>query len=320
MGMFRVKVSEILEETDHIKSFKLVRADGKGFDPYLAGAHIDIVGPTNVVRQYSLCCPPYDLDAYLVAVKRETESRGGSAALHDQLDIGSELEVSAPRNLMQVAETGDRHVLVAAGIGVTPMISMAYQLEREGRSFELHYFARSRELAAFTELLEERCGFAEKVRFHFGIPRDEQPAVLQEILTGLTGGSHVYTCGPEGFMERVLFLAGPVVGEENVHIEHFQAGELADTSGDTGFEVELDSGEVFEIPADRSIVEVLQENGVPVDTSCKEGICGTCVMGVLEGEPEHRDNCLSASEKRANDQIATCVSRARSARLILEPF
>ncbi|GAA3684389.1 PDR/VanB family oxidoreductase [Arthrobacter ginkgonis] len=320
MGMFKVLVSEILEETDHIKSFKLVRADGRGFDPYPAGAHIDIVGPTQVVRQYSLCSPPYDLDAYVVAVKREPESRGGSAALHDRLEVGSELEISAPRNLMQVAGSADRHVLVAAGIGVTPMISMAYQLQREGKPFELHYFARSRELAAFTDLLEERCGFGEKVRFHFGIPRDGQPAVLREILGGLTGASHVYTCGPEGFMDRVLSLAGPVLGEDNVHIEHFQAGEPADTSGDAAFEVELDSGEVFEIPADRSIVEVLQENGVPVDTSCKEGICGTCVMGVLEGEPEHRDNCLSASEKKANDQIATCVSRARSARLMLELF
>lgn len=317
MTKVRVKVADVVEETCNIKAFRLERADGKDFAPYPAGAHIDIVGPTQVMRQYSLCSPPED-PSYMVAVKLEPESRGGSAALHGQVEVGMELEISEPRNLLRIAEGADRHVLIAAGIGVTPMISIAYDLHRRSLPFELHYFARSRDEAAFVELLEQRCGFSESVHFHFGIPRDEQPAALSELLTGLTTKSHVYTCGPVGFMERVEALTTPVVGAGNVHIEHFQAEEI-DTSNDSAFEVELD-GEVFQIPADRSIVEVLQENGVEVDTSCKEGICGTCVMGVIEGDPEHRDNCLSASEKAANDQIATCVSRACSKRLLLELF
>lgn len=320
MGMFKVRVAEVLEETSNIKSFRLTRTDGASFDPYAAGAHIDLVGPTAVMRQYSLVSPPYEADSYIVAVKREADSRGGSAALHDQIEVGDELEISAPRNLMEVAKDADRHVLVAAGIGVTPMISIAYHLHREGEQFELYYFARSREEAAFTDLLQERSGFGDHVHIHFGLSRDEQPAVLEQAFAPLTAGSHVYTCGPEGFMDRVRDIAGQKVSEDNVHIEHFQVGDLVDTDEDMTFEVELDSGEVFEVPPGRSIVDVLANNGIEVDTSCREGICGTCVMGVLEGVPDHRDHCLSTSEKKANDQMATCVSRAKSPRLVLEQY
>lgn len=319
MGMFKVRVAEVLEETSNIKSFRLKRADGAPFDPYPAGAHIDVVGPTAVVRQYSLCSPPDELDEYLVAVKLEPESRGGSQALHEHVEVGQELEVSAPRNLMAVAEQADRHILVGAGIGITPMISIAYHLHRAGEDFELHYFARSADEAAFRDLLGERSGFGERVHFHFGLNREEQPAVLDRAFAGLGSDSHVYTCGPQGFMDRVLERASSIIGEENVHSEHFQASEPVDTAGDTPFEVELDD-EVYEIPVGKSIVQVLGENGIEVDTTCQEGICGTCIMGVLKGEPDHRDQCMSSSEKKANDQIAACVSRANSPRLVLELF
>lgn len=319
MGMFKVRVAEVLEETSNIKSFRLKLADGTPFDPYAAGAHIDVVGPTAMVRQYSLCSPPDDLDSYVVAVKLEPESRGGSLALHGEVEVGHELEISAPRNLLAVAGGADRHVLVAAGIGVTPMISIAYHLHRAGEEFKLHYFARSREEAAFCDLLSGRSGFGEHVHFHFGLQRDEQPDVLSRAFAGLSPASHVYTCGPEGFMDRVRESAVLVISEENVHVEHFQAGEPVDTAGDTSFEVELDDT-VYEVPVGQSIVQVLADNGVEVDTSCQEGICGTCIVGVLKGEPDHRDQCMSSSEKKANDQIAACVSRSKSPRLVLELF
>lgn len=319
MGMFKVRVAEVLEETSNIKSFRLRRADGAPFDPYPAGAHIDVVGPTAVVRQYSLCSPPHDLDEYVVAVKLEPESRGGSQALHDQVEVGHELEISAPRNLLSVAEDADRHILVGAGIGVTPMISIAYHLHRSGEEFELHYVARSVEEAAFRDLLGERSGFGERVHFHFGLQREDQPAVLDGAFAGLSSASHVYTCGPQGFMDRVLERASSVIPEDNVHIEHFHAGEPVDTDSDVPFEIELDD-EVYEVPVGKSIVEVLGDNGIEVDTTCQEGICGTCIMGVLKGEPDHRDQCMSSSEKKANDQIAACVSRSKSPRLVLELF
>jgi ferredoxin-NADP reductase len=319
MGMFKVRVAEVLEETSNIKSFRLKRADGAPFDPYPAGAHIDIIGPTAVVRQYSLCSPPDELDDYVVAVKLEAASRGGSSALHAQVEVGQELEISAPRNLLSVAQRADRHVLVAAGIGVTPMISIAYHLHRAGEEFELHYFAHSRADAAFCELLEDKSGFSERVHFHFGLARDEQPEVLHSTFTDLTEASHVYTCGPQGFMEGVRESALAVVPEDNIHIEHFQAGEPIDSDGDREFEVVLDD-EIYAIPVGASIVQVLADNGVEVDTSCKEGICGTCIVGVISGVPDHRDQCMSSSEKKANDQIAACVSRAKSSRLVLELF
>jgi ferredoxin-NADP reductase len=310
--MTRVRVAEIVDETPTIRSFRLVRCDGGPLAPYSAGAHIDVTGPTGTTRQYSLCGPAAETGSYLIAVKREEPSRGGSAALHERVAVGDELTVGEPRSLVGLAPDAARHLLLAAGIGITPLLSMAHQVHAAGGVFRLHYFARSREQAAFVPLLE-RSGFAERVRFHFGVARAEQAARLDAILIGLDEGTHVYTCGPEGFMQRVA----ESVPEDRLHIEHFQALEPADEPG-AEFELEIDTGEVFTVPAHRSILDVLEENGFAVDTSCREGICGTCVLPVLDGEPDHRDNCLTKKEKAAGDQIAVCVSRARGPRLVVE--
>ena len=318
MSGLRVTVAEVTDETPAIRTLRLVREDGADFTPYQAGAHIDVVGPTGVLRQYSLCSPPSDPSSILIAVKREDPSRGGSVALH-QINPGDHVKIGKPRNLLAIATGADRHVLVAGGIGVTPLLSMAYELYTWGEEFELHYFARSREEAAFVDLLEHRVEFGDRIRLHFGVPRGEQPAAFAEVASGLTASSHVYTCGPEGFMTAVAGVFSPVVGEEHVHIEHFTATEI-DTSNDTGFTVELDTGEEFDVPADRSILEVLEDNGIEVFKSCEEGICGSCVSGVLEGTPDHRDNCLSAADKAAGNQIALCVSRSRSEKLVIELY
>ncbi|MER5182226.1 PDR/VanB family oxidoreductase [Streptomyces sp. NPDC002896] len=322
--MITVRVTAIADETDTVKSFRLVRSDGAPLGPYPPGAHIDVTGPTGITRQYSLCGPPYETDSFLVAIKRETPSRGGSDAMHDTVRVGSELRISEPRNLFGLASGAAEHVLVGAGIGITPLLAMAHQLHREGRDFRLHYFASARERAAFQDLLEGS-GFAGRVRFHFGVPRHGQQAALDAILSDLDPdqdadpnfGTHVYTCGPKEFMQRVTATASRSLPEDRVHIEHFQPPDPSGGSGEE-FELELGTGEVFTVPADRSIVDVLAENGFDVDTSCREGICGTCVLPVLEGEPDHRDNCLTRKEKAANDQIATCVSRARGPRLVID--
>lgn len=319
MSMLKVRVAEILEETSCVKSFRLQRADGTPFDPYPAGAHIDIVGPTGIIRQYSLCSPPENTEDYVVAVKLERDSRGGSAALHDQVETGQQLEISAPRNLLAVATNADRHILVAAGIGVTPMMSIAHHLNSTGQDFELHYFARSRDAAAFCDMLVTTTGFGDRVHFHFGLQRSDMPSALDGAFGGLTSSSHVYTCGPEGFMDLVQKYASSVIPADNVHTEHFHATAPVDDASDTPFEIELDGG-IYEVPPGKSIVQVLTENDIEVDTSCQEGICGTCIMGVLSGVPDHRDQCMSSSEKKANEQIAACVSRSKSARLVLEIF
>ncbi|MEV7555192.1 PDR/VanB family oxidoreductase [Amycolatopsis sp. NPDC089917] len=309
------RVAEITDETPEIRSLRLVRQDDEPLRVRpRAGAHVDVVGPTGVLRQYSLCGAP-DAHSILIAVKREPDSRGGSVAMH-QVSVGDRLEIGAPRNLLSVAAEADRHVLVAGGIGITPLLSMAYELFARGAEFELHYFARSREQAAFADLLE-RAEFAGRVRPHFGVPRDEHPGVLRAIAGGLTSATHVYTCGPDGFMRQVTALLGDVVGEDRVHVEHFEAADV-DTSGDRPITVALDTGEEFEVPAGKSILSVLEDNGVEVFKSCQEGICGSCVSGVLEGVPDHRDNCLTATDRES--QMTLCVSRAFSERLLIELY
>lgn len=317
MTDIKVRVTHIGVETPHIRTLRLVREDGRRFEPYRAGAHIDVVGPTGVLRQYSLCSPPSESDSQLIAVKLEPASRGGSTALH-QVGVGDVLAIGEPRNLVAVVEGADQHLLVAGGVGITPMLSLAYELHERGEEFRLVYFARSREHAAFLDLLEG-ADFAARVEIHLGVPRGDQGTVLRDALETMTASSHVYTCGPTGFMEQVTAVATPVVGERNVHVEHFEAAEI-DTSEDDSFTVELDTGESFEIPADRSILSVLTDNGIDVFKSCEEGICGSCVSGVLDGVPDHRDNCLSAADKEAGDQMALCVSRAKSSKLVIELY
>ncbi|MFI6698656.1 PDR/VanB family oxidoreductase [Streptomyces sp. NPDC050509] len=315
--MFTVTVTGALDETDSVRVLRLSRTDGEPLDPYPAGAHIDVTGPTGVTRPYSLCGPPGDTSAYTIAVKREADSRGGSQALHDKAGPGTRLTVGAPRNLFGLAPEATEHHLVAAGIGITPLLAMAYELHARGAEFRLHYVARSREKAAFDTSLETS-GFSDRVVRHFGLGRQAAADALTEALAGLPEGAHVYTCGPHDFMAGIRALAARSLPEERIHSELFQAVADPDSGPDDGFEVELDTGEVYTVPPGRTIAEVLEEHSVPLDTSCREGICGTCVLRVIEGEPDHRDHCLSAKEKAAGDQIAACVSRAKSARLVVE--
>jgi len=313
-------VDHITDETGDIRSFRLVSTDGAALPPYEPGAHVDVTGPTGVMRQYSLCGPLDDMHAYTIAVKKEAASRGGSAALHDAVQVGSTLEVGTPRNLFSLHGEASGHVLFGAGIGVTPLLSMAYRLTAEGRKFTLHYFARAREYAAFADLLDAP-PFAGNVRFHYGVQRKEMAHYLQACLDAADPQAHVYTCGPAPFMDAVVACASLSRPEEAIHLEHFQAATPATsgTGGDGAFEVKLaSSGQVLQIPVGIPIVDVLAKAGICIDTSCREGICGTCVVPLLEGEPDHRDNCLSKKEKAANDQICTCVSRARSGILVLD--
>jgi len=315
-ALIDVRVIDIIDETPTIKSFRLVRTDGRPLGVYQAGAYVDVVGPTAITRQYSLCSTPEDPDAFVVAVKREEHSRGGSAALHD-LAVGDVIRISEPRNLLGIDADATHHVLMAAGIGITPMLSMARYLDLHGQDFDLHYFARSAEEAAFLGLLEEKC--PQKLHAHLGVPRTEHGPIIRAALAELPEGSHVYMCGPEGFMDAVTGIALATLPEDRIHREAFTAAERPTIEGNRPFEVEL-AGETYAIPADRSIVEVLQEAGCDVDTSCQEGICGTCIMSVLAGTPEHRDNVLTKAEKASNETLAVCVSRALTDRLVLDYY
>lgn len=317
-AMHTVTVTHVVEETDVVKRYRLARPDGSPLPPYRAGAHIQVTGPTGLTRAYSLCGPPADPGAYTIAVKREPDSRGGSQALHDKAAPGTELLVSDPRNLFALDPSATAHHLVGAGIGITPLLAMAYELHAEGAEFTLHQVASGESDAPFARVLAQ-APFAARVRRHFGLGRDRTVSALSEALGALSSGSHVYTCGPAGFMGTVIELASAAVPEDHVHSELFRADEPGDVDADPGtsFEVELE-GETYTVLPGGSIAEVLEAHGVPIDTSCREGICGTCVLQVLDGVPDHRDQCLSRDEKAAGDQIAACVSRAKSPRLVVE--
>lgn len=316
--MHKVRVERIDNAASGIIALKLVPVDGTPVDPYRAGAHIDVAGPSGIVRQYSLCHAPDDTSGYLIAVKREASSRGGSASLHDDVAVGTELSVGEPRNLFALAEDATEHLLFAGGIGITPLLSMAYTLREAGSRFHLHYFARSTEHAAFRDVLSAS-GFVGNVTFHIGLSREAIDVVLESAMQAADPGAHVYTCGPSGFMNRVVTTAEARLGEDAVHLEHFEADPSQAESATDSFEAMLaKSGKIVQVPAGVSLVDALRDAGCDIDTECREGICGTCIVPVLEGEPDHRDNCLSKKEKASHKKICVCVSRAKGQRIVLD--
>jgi vanillate O-demethylase ferredoxin subunit len=319
---FNVRVDSVRDEAHGVRSFSVSRLDGQPFDRYEPGAHIDVTGPSGVTRQYSLCGDPDQRDAHLFAVKREDTSRGGSRSLHEDVTVGSELTIGAPRNLFQLAPGAEEHVLIAAGIGVTPLLSMAYRLLKQQERFVLHYFARSAEHAAFLPLLS-RAPFSDYVKLHFGVAREQLDAVLGDCLANAREGTHVYTCGPAPFMERVVAIGETRVASEAIHLERFAAEPASTTSAESAaldtFDVQIaSSGATVRVNKDTSIVAALASIGIEVDTSCGEGVCGTCMVDVLSGTPEHRDHCLSKAERASGKVICCCISRATSPVLVLD--
>lgn len=315
----KVRVDAIRDEAQDIRSFRIVRLDGLPFDAYEPGAHIDVTAPSGITRQYSLCGDPTHCDAQLFAVKKETKSRGGSHSLHDDVVVGSELTVGLPRNLFRISEQAQTHVLIGAGIGITPLLSMTYRLTAVGAPFMLHYFARNEAHAAFLSTLSLD-PLAQHVRFHFGIARGDLEAALCSCLENAGADTHVYTCGPGPFMDKVVAISEAIVGPDAVHLERFAAEPAASVESELeSFEVQIaESGQIVQVGKGVTIVSALAEIGIEIDTSCGEGVCGTCIVDVVDGEPEHRDHCLSKSERASNQVICCCVSRSRSKRLVLD--
>ncbi|MEW6371413.1 MAG: PDR/VanB family oxidoreductase [Pseudomonadota bacterium] len=317
MSTIEVKVANRTCEADGICSYELVRTDGQALPPFEAGAHIDVHLAGNLVRQYSLCNAPGETHRYLIGVLRDTDSRGGSQAMHDHVDLGSVLQISAPKNHFPLVEA-KRTLLLAGGIGVTPILAMAETLAARGAAFEMHYCARSPEKAAFKERLAG-CGFAAQVQFHYDSGDAAQKLDLPALLARPDADTHVYVCGPQGFIDYVLGTAkAQGWPPAQLHVEYFSAAAV-DTTGDQAFDVKLaSSGKVVTIPAGKTVIKVLEEQGVVIPYSCEEGVCGTCLTRVLEGVPDHRDMYLTEEEQAANDQFTPCCSRAKSPVLVLD--
>ncbi|MES2258575.1 MAG: PDR/VanB family oxidoreductase [Pseudomonadota bacterium] len=319
--MIPVVVKRRRPEAEGIVSFELERADGLPLPPFSAGSHIDVHAPGGCIVQYSLCNPPWQHHSYLIAVLRDPASRGGSAALHEQVREGDTLTISEPRNMFPLAREAERSILVAGGIGVTPILCMAERLAQSGAEFELHYCARSPERAAFVERIRTS-PFAFRSSFYFDDSADTPKFDAAALLRDAAPETHLYVCGPGGFMDAVLRAAadaGWPVGR--VHREYFAAPDSAGAAAgpERTFDVKVAStGTVYTVAPQRSITDVLAEHGVYIPVGCREGLCGTCVTRLLDGQPDHRDLCLTEAERAANDQLMPCCSRATSALLVLD--
>jgi vanillate O-demethylase ferredoxin subunit len=316
--MLQVNVTRKADEAEGICSFELSAVDGSTLPAFEAGAHIDIHIADGLTRQYSLCNDPKERHRYLISVLKDPSSRGGSRAMHEQVQSGQTLSISAPRNLFPLDRSAQRHLLFGGGIGITPMLAMAWELSHQGADFELHYCFRSSQRAAFMEMLAQ-APFADRIRFHDDSGLQIQKLDAPALLAAPNADTHLYVCGPAGFMNYILDAAQNAGwSQDRVHKEFF-AADPVDQSANVPFEVELASnGQVFRIPAERSVFEVLDEAGIAIESSCEQGVCGTCVTRVLKGMPDHRDKFLTVAEQAANDRFTPCCSRARSSRLVLD--
>ncbi|GCB43717.1 PDR/VanB family oxidoreductase [Streptomyces sp. NL15-2K] len=302
------------DATPRIAVFDLARADGGELWEYEPGAHIDVtVGTAGLIRQYSLCGPPGTRKQYRLAVLNEPASRGGSRAMH-ALAEGDTLRIAAPRNRFGLT-SARRHVLLAGGIGITPLLSMAQTLDAAGGDFHLHCCVRSRSEAAFLAELEEH----PRVTFHFDDQAPEQLLDPGRDLGEPAPDTAVYVCGPGGFMDYVLGRAAELGWPASaLHKERFSASPSAAEPDGGGFTVRLSStGAEYLVSEDQSVLDVLLANGVEAPYSCGQGICGECIVRVRAGEPDHRDDVLT-DEERAEGLFTPCSSRSRTPILELE--
>ena len=315
MSDIQVKVLRRQEEAEGIFSYELARPDGAPLPAFSAGSHIDVHLPGGLVRQYSLSNDDQETHRYRIAVLRDPASRGGSIALHDQVRAGDALTISAPRNHFPLV-TSPHSLLLAGGIGITPLLCMAQRLVATGRDFSLHYCTRSLSRTAFRDSV---AGFGERAHLHLDDGDAAQKLDLPAVLAAAPAGSHLYICGPGGFIDFVVQTARAAGwSDDRVHLEYFGAAPQ-DTTGDRAFEVRLAStGKTYTIPADQTVVAALQAQGVDMLVSCEQGVCGTCLTSVLEGQCDHRDMYLTDDEKARHDQFLPCCSRAKSPLLVLD--
>ena len=307
-------VRSVREVAVGVRELRLEDPGGGDLPAWEPGAHVDLRLRDDLVRQYSLCGEPADRSTWRVGVLREESGRGGSDFVHTSLAAGSTVRVRGPRNHFAL-KPAPGYVFVAGGIGVTPILPMVAAAESAGARWRLVYGGRSRSSMAFVDELTTRFGDHVVVR-----PQDETGLLdLDDALGRPQDGTLVYCCGPEPLLRAVEDRCRESWPAGSLQVERFAPKEV-DGPGPTGtFEVELaTSGKTVTVPPDRSVLEVVEEAGVAVLSSCTEGTCGTCETAVLSGEVEHRDSLLTTEEQDANDTMFICVSRARSERLVLE--
>lgn len=311
------EIEVVIESTtavaDDVRLLTFARADGGALPPWPPGAHIDVLLDDGLVRQYSLCGDPMRGDSWQIAVLREPESRGGSVHLHGSTAPGDRLRVRGVRDTFSFGPATE-YVFIAGGIGITPLLPMILAAHEAGRPWRLHYAARSRRAMVFADMLTDR--FGDRVVLY---PSDEDRRLeLDELIGAAPPAAEIYCCGPE---RLIVDIERRTTGRRpgSVHVERFHPRALDDAAENTAFVVELaQSGLELDVAADSSILEVVREAGVDVESSCEEGTCGTCETEVIEGDPDHRDSVLSDFERECGETMMICVSRSCGGKLVLD--
>ncbi|WP_407496657.1 PDR/VanB family oxidoreductase [Pseudooceanicola sp. MF1-13] len=311
MDPIKMRIARKRSLTEQIAEFALVPVDGTSLPSFTPGAHVTVRTPSGAMRRYSLVGGTEDPKEYVIAVKREAESRGGSASMHDEANEGTEIEVEPPENDFPLTEANE-YLLIAGGIGVTPIYAMAQELERQNKRFNIIYCTRNKDETAYLDEMTE--AFGDRLLIHHD---DGDPDKVYDFWDHFAEPqtTHVFCCGPQPLMEEIKAISGHWP-EGRVHFEDFKPVEVV-RADDEAFEVELSkSGASLTVPADRSILEALRDAGHETVSSCESGTCGTCKTKLIEGEVDHRDMVLMDHEKP--DHIMICVSRAKSGKLVLD--
>jgi vanillate O-demethylase ferredoxin subunit len=312
---FQVRVADVRAEALDVMSLELRPIGGGQLPPFEPGAHLDLHLPNGLIRQYSLTNDWRERDRYVIGVARVADSRGGSSFVHSNIRAGAQLTITGPINNFALDPRAERFLFIAGGIGVTPIMAMVRWCVANGKLWRLIYAARSRQRAAF---YEELCGLArDSAQFHFD---DEAGQVLDvaEAIAGWNQGEWVYCCGPAPLMDSVKALTGHLPGGA-VRFEWFTTPESDEPQDSNAFKVRLErSGAEFDVPEGKSILEVLEENGIEHPFSCREGLCGTCLTNVLSGDPDHRDYVLTDEERASGKLMTICCSRSKSPQLVLD--
>lgn len=315
--MQKVKVVGVERLTPLIKRFTFERSEGGDFPSFTGGSHVIVKmqkGDQVYSNAYSLMSKPDTLRHYQICVRLEETGKGGSKFLHEQVNVGDELELSTPNNLFALAPSGQKHVLIAGGIGITPFIPQLEELQQRGANYELHYSFRAPEHGA---LYEELAQGKHAEHCHFYINSENVELNLEQLLSSQPPQTHVYVCGPKGLIDAVVDTCNRLrYRDEYIHWEKFSVDA---TEGGSAFTVVLaKSGLEVEVPADKTILQAIESHDVEVECLCREGVCGTCETTILEGEAEHLDQYLSDDEKAAQKTMMICVSRAKGNRIVLD--
>lgn len=312
-----VRVKSITHEAERINSIELRPRTGGELPPFTAGAHIDVQLPRGLSRSYSLVNPQDERHRYVIAVAQDEASRGGSRFLHEKLRAGDTLSITPPQNHFALAEQAAHSVLIAGGIGITPIWCMVQRLVALGRSWELHYSARTHARMAFLEPLTAlQAAHPQRVVLNFDFEPGGSPLDLPAIVNRAAQDAHLYCCGPTGMLEAFEHATSERPREQ-VHVEYFASKETPATAGGYTVVLAKSNRRVF-VPAGETILDALRGAGLDPPYSCLEGVCGTCEMRVLEGIPDHRDMVLSDSERASNASMMICCSGAKSAELVLD--